>query len=216
MAIDYDTQILTLYAGNVGNDTDYTNQIPAALRDDDNEQRMLTTLEIVRSHMEKLSDRDEANSLHFAIYRMIAKMGRSSYNDLSIRVVSNNPAGVGDLQGGDDIEFVDTDNVVLDLITAANAPYALDIVSEINASVALGAVGISARLIDNRLVITQAAPAAGFGIRVGGSANNDNVTYKLGINPQQYRNKAVETANSARDDALRHYENEIREEILTG
>ena len=74
MAYDYDVDILAAlwtgaedaeepYASFIAANPDITNEV--------SENRILSTIELLRSHMELLASRDEANLLHFAISRLI-------------------------------------------------------------------------------------------------------------------------------------------------
>ena len=89
MAIDFDTEILPLYASNVITDSEYT-AIPAIKRDQSNEQRILTVIEIVKSLMATVTSRREARTLHDTLIGMLADTTSSVlYNDIVTRAVGN-------------------------------------------------------------------------------------------------------------------------------
>lgn len=79
MTIDYMTDIHGLhYAGKVVSDPEYSS-IPADLRDDLSEQRILTTIEVLRSHLEIIESRTEANLLLESIARLTARIGSGGF-----------------------------------------------------------------------------------------------------------------------------------------
>ena len=102
MAIDYMADIHGLhYAGKVVSDPEYS-AIPADLRDDDSEQRVLTTIEVLRSHLAIIESRTEANLLLEAIARLTARVGSGGfiYDPETITATGNVsspvfPAGAG-------------------------------------------------------------------------------------------------------------------------
>jgi hypothetical protein len=212
MAIDYDTDILPFYATNVVTDPEYS-AIPAALRNDDAEQRILTTIEIVKAHLETLTSRTESNMLLYSLSRLAARTGSGGfvYDDLGIRAEANvsNPI----LVATDDIRFVEPDGTQIAIVAAGGVTVAA-LVTAINGTAALGAEGITAAVENGRLVIFQAAPAAGFGITIGVGAANDQATVKTGIHARQYVNKVVETAHLGRDQALSNFVNTFRDADL--
>jgi hypothetical protein len=74
MAYDYDVDILaTLWTGAEDGEAPYASIIAAnpTLTDEVSESRILSSIELVRSHIELLSSREEANLLHYAISRLI-------------------------------------------------------------------------------------------------------------------------------------------------
>jgi hypothetical protein len=74
MAINYDSQILSLYAGNVANDPAYES-IRETLRDEISEHRILTTIEVLRAHMETLNNIEDARLLGMMLSRLMEKVG---------------------------------------------------------------------------------------------------------------------------------------------
>lgn len=87
MAIDYNTDILSLYAGKVVTEPEYA-AIDADLRDQASEQRILTTIEVLRSHLEIIESRTESNLLMEAISRLTAKIGSGGFVYTPERITS--------------------------------------------------------------------------------------------------------------------------------
>ena len=82
MAYDYDTDILAaLWTGGEDGLEPYASIIAANpdLFDEDSENRILSTIEAIRSHMELLADRDEARLLHFCLSTMLEGVGSGGF-----------------------------------------------------------------------------------------------------------------------------------------
>jgi len=219
MPIDYDTDVHgALYAGSVLTDAPYSG-VAAALRDETEEQRILTTLEVVISHIRLLRDRDEARLLHYVLSRAITKAGSGGfvYDDLTTRLVGSarNPS------------FGTTDTITIQVIDPADGTDALAATA-----VVVGGTGLLSDLVT---AINTASPSApeltavdnggrlelnstdGLTIVVslaGGGAPADEATRLAGIEPGTYKSKPVEVADDARDEAVAWFEGEAREETL--
>ena len=80
---------LGLAAGPV---TGATGGIPFVKVDANNEKRILTTLEVVRSYMDTLRNRNEVRNFHDCMSRMLSDIAYSDvYDDIRARVVGNQP-----------------------------------------------------------------------------------------------------------------------------
>jgi hypothetical protein len=245
MAYDYDTDILAaLWTGGEDGNEPYATFIAdnPLLTDEDSENRILSTIEAIRSHMEVLADRDEARLFHFCISTMLEGFGSGGFiygatsgNENAV-VEGNMPNPV--FGATDDIEFAALDGVtgvaVAGAIVAAGGSTLADLITAINADGEVAAMGISAsRTQDGRLRITQVPVAGtaadGFVITRGENAANDLAVTGAGINTQEPGARATEAglvggyyvaqvtkvANEARDRALRVFQGQIRETALT-
>jgi hypothetical protein len=212
MAYDYDLDILdALWDGAEDGEEPYLTFIAEnpLLTDEVSENRILSTIEALRSHMELLADRDEARLFHFCIATMLEGFGSGGFiygatsrNEQAI-VEGNVPNAV--FAAGDDIEFA-----VLDGVTGVAPPIVIasddfsagltvqDVVDSINGTGAAAAVGIFAeRTQDNRLRIFQTpigaeTAAAGFVITRGEGGANDSIVTKSGIVTQPPGARATE------------------------
>jgi len=82
MAYIYDTDILAaLWTGGEDGEEPYATFIAdnPDLTDEDSENRILSTIEAIRSHMEVLADRDEARLFHFCISTMLEGFGSGGF-----------------------------------------------------------------------------------------------------------------------------------------
>jgi len=244
MAYIYDTDILAaLWTGGEDGEEPYATFIAdnPDLTDEDSENRILSTIEAIRSHMEVLSDRDEARLFHFCISTMLEGFGSGGFiygatsrNEEAI-VEGNMPNPV--FGAADEIEFAALDGVTggasIAIVVAGGTTLA-DVVAAINGTGALTAVGIFAEPTqDQRLRIFQtpiggATAAAGFVITRGVGAD-DLIVTGAGIVTQEPGARATEAglaggfyvaqvtkvANEARDRALRVFQGQIREAALT-
>ena len=241
MAYDYTTDIFdALWDGIESTEEPYATIIAdnPLLFDEDSEQRILSTIEAIRSHIELLADRDEARLLHFCLSTMLEGIGSGGFiyggtsgNENAV-IEGNVPNPV--YAAPDDIQFAALDGVTggAGIATVAAGGTGLDdLITAINGSGALTAAGITAaRTQDNRLRITQvpvgaATAAAGFVITRGEGGANDNAVTKSGIVTQEpgarateaglaggyYLAKVTEVANNCRDRALQVFEGQIRE-----
>jgi hypothetical protein len=68
MAITFDTHILPLYATVVATDPNYENL------DGTNEQRLLTTLEVIRSYIETIQSAQEAKVFHSCVSKILSSL----------------------------------------------------------------------------------------------------------------------------------------------
>ena len=247
MAYDYDTDILAaLWTGGEDGEEPYASIIAANpdLFDEDSENRILSTIEAVRSHMEVLADRDEARLLHFCISTMLEGVGSGGFvygatSDNELTVIEGNvrnPVFVAT----DDIEFAEIDGVsggaVIGVVAATGTD--LDtVVADINGAGLTDAAGgaITARATpDRRLRIEQGigganTRATGLVVTQGEGAANDLLVAKAGIGIQPpstigvtqaglnggiYLPKVIQVANAARDRALAHFLGQIRDPSL--
>jgi len=247
MAYDYDTDILTgLWTGAEDGAEPYASFLAAnpTLTDDVAENRILSTIEAVRSHMELLADRDEARLFHFCLSTMLEGFGSGGFvygstsRNEQVIVEGNKPNAV--FTATDDIEFAELDGVsggASISIVAAGGTTVDDVVTAINGDGALTAAGIFAEVTpDRRLRIYQepvapATAAAGFVItQAAGGANdliianagisiqapgNPNGLTKGGLNGGVFLAKVTQVANRARDRALQVFAGQIRESDLT-
>lgn len=245
MAYIYDTDILAaLWTGGEDGQEPYASVIAAnpTLFDEPSENRILSTIEALRSHMELLADRDEARLFHFCISTMLEGFGSGGFiyggngsgNENAV-VEGNVPNPV--FAAADDIEFAALDGVTGGAPIAVVAVGGTDIaaaVAAINASGPLAAAGITAvRTPDARLRITQtpvggATRAAGFVITRGEGAANDLMVTGAGIATQPpaapateaglnggiFLPKVIEVANNCRDRAVQVFQGQIRDASL--
>lgn len=246
MAYDYDTDILAgLWTGGEDGNEPYLTFIAdnPTLTDEDSENRILSTIEAIRSHMELLADRDEARLFHFCVSTMLEGFGSGGFiygatsgNENAI-IEGNNPNPV--FGATDDIEIASLDGVTGDtsiaVVAVGGTGTLADAVAAINGDIALTAAGVFAEATqDQRLRIFQtpiggATAAAGFVITRGEGAANDLMVTGAGITTQEPGSRATEdglvggyylakvtaVANEARDRALRVFQGQIREAALT-
>lgn len=200
MAIDYDADILTFFGGSVDPDEPYAS-VPAALKDEDAEKRILTTAEVVRAHMDTLTSRTESRLLHFCISRMISRIGSGGFvfDSLDAEIVGNvrDPLfEVGDTITTDedgDVNVITVDGPGLDVVTVA-------------AEITAGTVAIAASRSQNgRLVMTS---EESFSVTAGVIAD------KAGIPRDTFFSRRERVANEARDDAVEFYVAVARDETL--
>lgn len=237
MAIDYVTDIRSLYTGDVEGDVEYgieTNvavtcpdcKVETARADHVSEQDILTTMAVVEAHIRLLRDRDEARVLHYTLARLLKGIGSGGFifEDLGIDVVGSTPNPV--FAAGDVIEVVDAVGANIVTVTLSTAPFNVqNCAADMNAAAAgaLGVAGIVASVNGNRqLVLTMddGSLAAsenrrfgpGFGIGTAGA--NTNVARSAGLELVQYRNRLDVLADRLRDDALAFFQNERREDDL--
>jgi hypothetical protein len=247
MSYDYDTDILAaLWTGGEDAEEPYATFIAdnPDLTDEDSENRILSTIEAIRSHMEILADRDEARLFHFCISTMLEGFGSGGFiygatsrNEQAI--VEGNKPNPSFADGVDEIEFGTLDGVTgaaAVIVTAGDFSAGLtvqDIVDDINGTGAVTALGIFAETTqDNRLRIFQTpllgTAADGFVINRSIGANDQIVT-NAGIVTQEPGARAVQggdgggyyiaqvtkVANEARDRALLVFAGQIRDPALT-
>lgn len=241
MAYDYDTDIFdALWVAGEDGEEPYVTIIAdnPLLFDEDSEQRILSTIEAVRSHMELLADRDEARLFHFCLSTMLEGIGSGGFvygatsrNEQAI-VEGNVPNPV--FAAPDDIQIAVLDGVTGGAsiaVVAAGGTGVDDVIAAINGTGALTAAGVFAeRTQDSRLRIFQtpvgaATAAAGFVITRGEGGANDNIVTSAGIVTQEpgaratetglaggyYLAKVTEVANNCRDRALAVFVGQIRE-----
>lgn len=201
MAYDYDVQILAgLWTGAEDAEEPYATFATdnPTLTDDAAENRILSTIEVIRSHMEVLKSRDESRLLSFCLSTMLEDIGSGGFIYGSTSD-NENAIVVGNVQNptflaADDIEFFSLDGVSAGAQIGDAGPVEVggtgtlqDLIDAINGDAALAAAGISAsRTNDNRLQITQvpvgaATRAAGFVITFGEGGANDAAANKAGI-----------------------------------
>ena len=237
MAYDYDTDILAaLWTGGEDGEEPYASLIAANpdLFDEASENRILSTVEAIRAHMELLADRDEARLFHFCLSTMLEGFGSGGFiygatsnNELAI-VEGNTPFPVFAI--GDDIDIAEVDGVTVgaNIGTVVATGTDLDtIIADINGAGLTDAAGgtiTASRTPDSRLRLTQSVAggntrATGFVITRGVGAN-DSITVKAGIATDAsaggtfYLPKVIEVANAARDRALQVFEGQIRDPSL--
>ena len=247
MAYLYDADILTpLWTGSEDGEEPYATFIAdnPTLADEPSENRILSTIEAIRSHMEVLADRDEARLLHFCLSTMLEGIGSGGFvygatsgnEDAVVEGNVPNPT----YAGGEIILIHELDGVsvgaAIGTVTAAAG--GLDtFIGTFNTAALTDAAGgliLASRTPDGRLRITQgvgtapATRASGFVITRGVAANDDAVTVS-GIATQEpgaratnpvaggggyYLPKVTAVANEARDRALRVYQGQIRDPAL--
>ena len=241
MAYDYDTDIFdALWVAGEDGEEPYVTIIAdnPLLFDEDSEQRILSTIEAIRSHMELLADRDEARLFHFCLSTMLEGIGSGGFvygatsrNEQAI-IEGNVPNPV--FAAPDDIQIAVLDGVTGGAsiaVVAAGGTGVDDVIAAINGTGALTAAGVFAeRTQDSRLRIFQtpvgaATAAAGFVITRGEGGANDNIVTSAGIVTQEpgaratetglaggyYLAKVTEVANNCRDRALAVFVGQIRE-----
>ena len=232
MAIDYDADILTLFQSAEDGEEPYlafkTVNDPAGLTDDDAEDRILMTIEVVRSHLELLHLRGEARLLHFCLSAMLEEVGSGGFiygatSDNENAVIESNVSNPV-FTGAEDMDFHALDGVSTGTVIASVATGGADAataVATINVTGALTAAGITAAVVDGRIRVTQtpvggATAAAGFVLLAGPFANTAG--FRLTDNPSQAGTaggiviaKVTEVANAARDRALEVFEGQRRD-----
>ena len=231
MAIDYDVDILAgLWTGGEDAEEPYLAFLAAnpTLTDDDAENRILATIEVVRSHLELLHLRGEARLLHYCMVAMFEEVGSGGFiygatSDNENAVAEGNvPNPV--FTGAEDMDFHALDGVTTGTVIASVATGGADVataVATINGTGALTAAGITAAVVDGRIRITQtpvggATAAAGFVILAGPFANTAGI--RLTDNPTQsgtaggiFLSKVTTVANAARDRALAVFAGQARD-----
>lgn len=231
MAIDYITDIRSLYAGDVLADVDYGIEptvtgddikVDAVRANEDSERDILTTLAVVEAHIRLLRDRDEARILHYVLSRLITAAGSGGFvfEDLGIDVVASKPSPV--FLPTDDIEILDEAGASLAVVAVGGTGLLSDLVTALNGTGAVTGAGIVASISRGRLQLTQDDGSLtasenrrfgpGFGIGVGGA--NNEAARKAGIEKTAYLNRLGVLANRVRDDALSFFQTERREEVL--
>ena len=240
MAYIYDTDILAALWTSPGEEDNepYASFITLnpTLTDEVSENRILSTIEALRSHMELLADRDEARLFHFCVATMLEGFGSGGFiygatsgNENAV-IEGNVPNPV--FAATDDIEFAVLDGVTGGAsiaVVAAGGTTLADLIAAINGTGAVTAAGITAsRTQDGRLRITQVPVAGtaadGFVITRGEGGANDLAVTGAGIVTQEpgaratqdglvggyYIAKVTAVANEARDRALRVFQGQIR------
>ncbi len=222
MAYDYFTDIFdALWDGSENAEEPYATIIAdnPTLFDEESEQRILSTIEAVRSHMELLADRDEARLFHFCLSTMLEGIGSGGFiygatSDNELAVIEGNVVNPV-FTAGDEIELWNLDGVAglggeIDVVAASGGD--LDsIIADINGASLTdvdGAAITASRTQDSRLRLTQAVAggatrARGFIIVRGGGARtgtNDNIVAKAGIVTQEPGARVVENGGVAADD----------------
>lgn len=231
MAIDYVTNIRSLYAGDVLADADYGIEPTATCPDckvelvranEVSEQDILTTLAVVEAHIRLLRDRDEARILHYVLSRLSTAVGSGGFvfEDLGIDVVGSRPSPV--FAPTDDIEILDEAGAALAVVAVGGTGTLADLVAAINGTIAVTGADIAASINRGRLQLTQddGSLAAsenrrfgpGFGVGTGGA--NNNAARIAGMEYTQHKNRLDVVADNVRDDALDFFQKEQREDIL--
>lgn len=204
MAIDYVTVIDPLYATDVVTDAAYS-AVDAANRDQTSEQRILTTVEILRAHMALLRSDEEARLFHYCVARMLAGVAYNYiYDDLVASVSGNVTVNGTTFANGDTVDVTTasgTDNVVL-----AGAPFTdLDaVVTDINGLIAT-ATEVEAFNDGGKLGFRNTTGNDGvpFTLAIGAGPS---VLNKAGISAGDFYSKVERVANAARDEAVAHFE----------
>lgn len=206
MSINFENNVFGLYATNVVTDAEYA-AIDPVRRNTPNEQKVLTAIEVIRGLMAELRSDEQARVFHYAMGRMLAGVAYNTiYDDLRVTVTGNVPNVYASIDNGDTIDITDangTENVVI-----AGAPFTSmdDLVADINTTIG-GNVDVEA-FNDNGFLGFRVAPTAGF---IGQPFTLDvgagpSLLVKAGLNPGDYLNPVEIAANSARDDAIAHFE----------
>jgi hypothetical protein len=243
MAYIYDTDILAaLWTGGEDGNEPYAQFIidNPTLTDEPSENRILSTIEAIRSHMEVLADRDEARLFHFCVATMLEGFGSGGFiygatsgNENTV-VEGNMPNPT--FAAGDIIDIRELDGVTVGAVIGAVTATGGDLVSfiaDFNTAALVDAAGgtiTASRTQDGRLRITQgvgtapATRASGFVITRGVAAN-DNAVTTAGIVTQEpgaratnpvaggggyYLPRVTAVANEASDRALRVFQGQIR------
>ena len=196
MAYIYDTDILAaLWTGGEDGNEPYAQFIidNPTLTDEDSENRILSTIEAIRSHMEVLADRDEARLFHFCVSTMLEGFGSGGFiygatsgNENTV-VEGNKPNPVyaaGDLMLIHELDGVSVGALITAPVVASGGD--LDsFIADFNTLALTDAAGgliLASRTQDGRLRITQgvgtgtATRATGFVITRGVAANDNAVT----------------------------------------
>ena len=148
MAYDYDVDILAaLWTGAEDAEEPYASFIAAnpALTNETSEQRILSTIELLRSHMELLASRDEANLLHFAISRLIRHTAGGSNPFSEEAAVTEAVGNVNNpnFPAGATLD-IDIDGVVTSPVSATGGD-CQTVVSELNVALDMGGAGVAER-----------------------------------------------------------------------
>ena len=244
MAIDYVTDIRSLYIADVRDDADYGIEtlggggtiicpdckVETARVDHVSEQDILTTMAVVEAHIRLLRDRDEARVLHYALSRLLKGIGSGGFvfEDLGIDVVASKPNPV--FAPTDEIEVLDAaGSPVIAAFAVGGTGTLADLVNTFNTTgaAALPAAGITASINRGRLQISMddgslasspPPPAVGRrfapGFGIGTGGANTNVARIAGLEFGQYKNRLDVLADRLRDDALDFFQKERREDDL--
>jgi hypothetical protein len=232
MAYDYDTDILVALFQGAGEITEEPYATFVAdnplLTDEDSEQRILSTIEAVRSHIELLDGRDEARLLHFCLSTMLEGFGSGGFiygstSDNVNAVAEGNV--VNPVFAAGDVDVAELDGVTTGVGVAGLSSLAFgggDLDAFIAAFNGAGpAEYIASRTRDSRLRITQeptggATAASGLVLLEGAWVNEAGV--RLNDNPTQagaaggiFIPRVTTVANNCRDRALAVFAGQVRD-----
>lgn len=209
MAIDYSSDLDALYASSVVGDPEY-DAVALTQRNQLSEQRILTTIEILRAHIAELRDPSEARLLHYCLSRMLAAIPMSGYiasrlapqatGTVSAPTFSAN-AAINVTVGGTtaDVLFEAGGNDLAAAIVAINADLAADNVDEVEAFNDGGFLGFRNTDGNEGVSFTLATgTAVGVAAQIATEAGITLGTYSGGT-------AQVSAAAVARDDALAHF-----------
>ncbi len=148
MAYDYDVDILAaLWTGAEDGEEPYAAFIAAnpTLVNEDSENRILSTIELLRSHMELLESREEANILHFAISRLIRHTAGGSNPWSEAAAVTDAVGNVNNpnFPAGATLD-IDIGGVVTSPVSATGGDCAT-VVAELNVALDMGGAGVAER-----------------------------------------------------------------------
>jgi len=214
MAYDYDTDILaTLWTGGEDAEEPYASFIAAnpEITDEVSENRILSTLELLRSHMELLQTREEAKLLHESISKLFRHSagGSNPWSDTAAitEAVGNvkNPV----FPAGASVDIII--NGVTTAGTSATGGDCQTVVGELNAT--LGATSVQAVCVQP-------------GNRLGFRASDDFVSFEIsngaggiigpgGVIPGTRLSAPARVADQGRNLSLNHFAGTPRNPVLT-
>lgn len=187
-----------------------TGTIPTDNMNQQNEQRILVTIETLRSHIATLRDPSEAKLLQTSLAKILAAMTSTPvYDDLMVTVLGNVPSpsfAIG-------AQVVITTVSGTDTITLATGGSASATAAEINTAITNASeveAFVNART--NKLGFWNTTGNVGVEFTLG--AGTGGVLNKAGITPATYKNAVARLADNIRDISVEAFVGEIREPIL--
>lgn len=174
------------------------------------EQRILTTIELLRSHIETLRSKREANLLHYVLGRVMAGIPENRMFD-DIRVVVEGNVKNPTLPDGATFTITtESGTDTINIATDQGASLAL-LVAEINNDITNAAEVEAVATRDGRIRFQNTSGNEGVEFTIGGSGAS---LQRLGVAPGTYRNPVMEAADRARDDAVNFFYGEMRDVVL--
>lgn len=223
--IDFDTNILALWTGNVDGEEPYAQgaiDFPARYNDD-SEQRTLVMMDIMRAYLETLTRRDELQRFHMSMSRILGEVAYNRiYDNLNIDVSGNVPVN-GSLAVVDTIGLTTTEpdgtvTTVAPAAVGATATLALLVAAINGLGAPFGAgpgagVYVEAYISGNNLGFRTSTALTAGQLTASQALTFEftgTLVAKSGLRPGPYVNAVRATARNARDKGLDHFHKEIR------